>query len=188
MISPVECSAMHAASPARVRVLRLAAIAFALGLVMVVAPVPQVSFVASASAHISPVERFDPLDAASLRTQEGVAEAPIDDSRVSTVQDRTEEFSMIGVGFPDVPAEPVLVRVLDDRGVWSEWNELEVDRDKGPDQSTPEAAQAAPGGAVARTRQESESLVREDYLGTEHRPCRRVRRCGGVGRVCQQGA
>ena len=142
---------MHAAFPARTRVLRLVAIAFVLGLVMVVAPLPRVSFVAHAAAQISPVTGFDALDAASLQTQHGVAEDPIDDSRVSAVQERTAEFSMIGVGFPEVPAEPVLVRVLDDTGVWSEWNELEVDRDKGPDQSTPEAsqaAQAAPGGAV----------------------------------------
>jgi len=153
---------MHAASPARSRVLRLAAIAFALGLVVVVAPLPTFSFVPSASAQISPVTGFDPLDAASLRTQQGVAEDPLDDSRVSAVQERTEEFSMIGVGFPQVPAEPVLVRVLDEDGVWSEWNELEVDRDKGPDQSTPEADRAAPGGAVV-----SEPLWVESATGFE---------------------
>ena len=153
---------MHAASPARSRVLRLVATAFALGLVMVVAPLPQVSFVASASAQISPVTGFDPLDVASLRTQQAVTEGPIDDSRVSAVQERTGEFSMIGVGFPEVPAEPVLVRVLDDRGTWSEWNELEIDRDKGPDLSSPEATQASPGGAVL-----SEPLWVESATGYE---------------------
>jgi hypothetical protein len=139
---------MHAPFPARPRVLRLVAIAFALGLVMVVAPVPKVSFHASASAQISPVTGFEAVGDATLRTQQGVAEDPIDDSRVTTVQERTGEFTMIGVGFAEVPTEPVLVRVLDERGAWSEWNELEVDRDKGPDLGTPEAAQAAPGGAV----------------------------------------
>jgi hypothetical protein len=139
---------MHAPFPARPRVLRVVATAFALGLVMVVAPVPKISFQESASAHISAVSGFEALGEATLRTQQGAAEAPLDDTRVTTVQERTDEFNMIGVGFAEVPSEPVLVRVLDDRGVWSEWNELEVDRDKGPDPGTAEASAAAPGGAV----------------------------------------
>ena len=138
---------MHAPFPARPRVLKLAASALAIGLVMVVAPLPRFSFVATASAHISPLEGFTALGEAALRTQQGIAEDPVDGSRVSAVQEREPEFNMIGVGFDEAPEEPVLVRVLDDDGVWGEWNELEIDRDKGPDPGTAEAV-PGPAGAV----------------------------------------
>ena len=48
----------------------------------------------------------------------------------------------IGVALPEAPTSPVSVRWRDDAG-WSDWHELEVEVDKGPDQSTDEGAKAA---------------------------------------------
>jgi len=53
-----------------------------------------------------------------------------------------ERFTTIGVSLLEAPQSPVLVRWRDGDG-WSEWNELEVEPDKGPDPGTAEAAASA---------------------------------------------
>ncbi len=140
---------MHPTLPARRRVLRLTAAMFAAGLLMSVAPLPNWSFVPTAAASVEPITGFRPMSGAAVSTLlDEVDEASPEAPRVSAVQDRSDEFTMIGVALDEVPDEPVAVRVLDEHGTWSEWNELDVDADKGPDPGTAEAAQAAAAGGV----------------------------------------
>lgn len=135
---------MHTTLPTRRRVLRLAAVAFAAGLVMSVAPLPNWSFVPVASATVEPLGRLRPMSPVAVAAlADEVAEAAADVPRVSALEERTDSFRMIGVALEEEPDEPVLVRVLDEDGTWGEWNELEIDADKGPDPGTPEARAAA---------------------------------------------
>ena len=117
----------------------LLALGFAVG------PVPSYSFVESyrvdrapldfiAAAQVVPSESL-PVD--SLPVEAVAADAAPIESAVSTV----EPFVTIGVSLDGVPTAPVSVRWEDESG-WSEWTELEVEVDKGPDASTAEAVHA----------------------------------------------
>src|SRR5690606_27265467 len=122
----VGSNAMHTTLPTRRRVLRLAAVAFAAGLVMSVAPLPHWSFVPVASATVEPLGRLRPMSPVAVAAlADEVAEAAADVPRVSALEERTDSFRMIGVALEEEPDEPVLVRVLDEDGTWGEWNELE---------------------------------------------------------------
>lgn len=137
---------MHAPHSARTRAFRLLTAVFAAGLVMAVAPLPTPSFIAVASASAAPLEDFSPLDAREVESLRSAAEGPVGAERVSAAATDVEGFSLVGVSLADVPDEPVMVRVRDRDGGWGEWNELEVDRDAGPEQGS--AEDAASSGRV----------------------------------------
>lgn len=114
---------------------------FAVGLLLSITPLPQMEFIgaphgvvvafpATRAAAASEVEEF----AASLEDPT----APLGD-RVVGSDPATDEFTMIGIRFERPPSEPVLVRVREDDGSWSEWEELEQSIDDGPDPTSPEA-------------------------------------------------
>jgi hypothetical protein len=139
---------MQVTSPQRLRAWRLAAAALAAGLVLVVAPVPQVSFTPVAAASVAQPPAWKAAERSSITDQRAVADAPIGAARVSALESATEPFAMLGVSLDTMPEEPVMVRVRDVSGDWSEWNQLEVDRDTAPDPRTPEAQQAVVAGGV----------------------------------------
>lgn len=153
---------MHVSLPARTRAFRLVAAGFAAGLVLSVAPLPTPSFVATASAQVAPLSGFRALSDVAVEAQRAVVDEPLDEPRVSAVQDRAEQFEMIGVSMESPPEEPVLVRVVDSEGTWGEWNALEIDLDKGPDAASAEAAASNSSGRVV-----SEPLWVEDATGYE---------------------
>ena len=98
-----------------------------------VVPLPTVTSVADYRVDREPL-RFEPMAA--------VQEAPSTDGEVVSQVAEVEPFVTIGVALPEAPTSPVSVRWRDDAG-WSDWHELEVEVDKGPDQSTDEGAKAA---------------------------------------------
>ena len=98
-----------------------------------VVPLPTVTSVADYRVDREPL-RFEPMAA--------VQEAPSTDGEVISRVAEVEPFVTIGVALPEVPMSPVSVRWRDDAG-WSDWHELEVEVDKGPDRSSDEATKAA---------------------------------------------
>ena len=58
-----------------------------------------------------------------------------------------EAFEALGVVLDAVPEEPVLVRVRTIDDSWSDWTELEVEIDHGPDQGSEEALSEVPDRA-----------------------------------------
>ena len=126
------------------------AVAFAGGLVLGVAPLPQMEFVAGAATAaapltLAPTEVLPELD----HDDHGHGELDHVDERRSGREDDVVPFDTIGVRFDELPEDPVMVRVRDAEGRWGEWNELEVNPDEGPDRSSAEAAAQSGHGVLS---------------------------------------
>jgi len=114
---------------------------FAVGLLLSVTPLPQMEFVDAPHGVVVAFPSTRPaaaseVEALSAAVEDGVVELG---DRVVGSDPSAEEFTMIGVRFDRPPTEPVLVRVREDDGSWSEWEELEQSVDDGPDATSPEA-------------------------------------------------
>lgn len=112
-------------------------------LVALLAPLPAFDFVETSFGVAVPLPSMAPAGAAELGTMVAQSDTPLGADRVHGTSTGTEGFSSIGVTLDEAPDDPVLVRVRED-GTWSEWIELEVELDGGPDLGSAEAANAAP--------------------------------------------
>jgi hypothetical protein len=95
---------------------------------------------AAPAAAATPTEGIAPSDPPEVDLAQ-VAAAP---ARIETDQVPTRSFTTVGVRVPRAASGPVLVR-WQGRAGWSDWHELEVDTDVGPDQGSDEAQRATTG-------------------------------------------
>ena len=120
----------------RTRALRRLAVFGALGMVVMVAPLPEVAFIETAVAATVALPAAEPVDAAELAEVQAAADEPLDADRVRATDGDVEEFSLMAVVFDEVPTDPVMVRVQGPTGDWERWQELHVAPDEGPDDPT----------------------------------------------------
>lgn len=123
-----------------------ASIALAVGLIATFAPIPALTFAAVPVLERLPV---DGTAVAGAQTRDHDHDhGDLDGDRVLDSALNVEEFSTVGVLLDGAPSEPVMVRTRSVDGNWSDWRELAVELDEGPDADSAEAAAA---GAVAAT-------------------------------------
>ncbi len=84
----------------------------------------------------TPAFEFVPTAEASTSPLPGLTEAS--PGRVIGGEEKTDAFSLVGVSLEDEPVDPVRVRVLDPRTGWTQWEELEMGGDDGPDLTSAE--------------------------------------------------
>lgn len=86
----------------------------------------------------TPAFEFVPRASASTAPLAGLTESS--PGRVSGGENRTDSFNLIGISFTRRPSQPVRVRVRDAASGWTEWSELEVEADDGPDGNSTEGS------------------------------------------------
>jgi hypothetical protein len=114
--------------------LRLAG-ATALAMVLAVLPLPVFSF--SSTSFVDAL-RLETTPAGADTVPPGVSPA----GRSTAGDPDVPRFSMIGLRLRRTPRAPIYLRTRD-RGTWSDWHEVEVDTELGPDPGSTEAAHAA---------------------------------------------
>ncbi len=122
----------------RARALRRVAIAGALGVLLTFLPAPKFTFMQASFGSLAPFPSTEDAGASEVAGMQDVLDTTLVGDRVVGTEPATDEFTMIGVAFDEAPTEPVLVRVRQTDGTWSEWNELEYSGDDGPDRGTSE--------------------------------------------------
>ena len=117
----------------RAHVLRPVALAFGLGLLLTVLPLPSLSFATVSVGHsvLLPTVR----DAGAAELDAAVAESgvPLAGARVAASDPVTGPFTSIGLTFEERPVAPVLLRTRGADGTWDPWHRLDVSSDDGPD-------------------------------------------------------
>ena len=147
------------------------AVVFAGGLVLGVAPLPQMEFVAGAATAAAPLALV-PTEVVPELDHDGHGHGELDHSedRRSGREDEVEAFDTIGVRFDEVPEDPVMVHVRDADGRWGEWNELEVNLDEGPDRTSPEAGGQSEDGVLSQPIWVDEATGYEVNLSADDAP------------------
>lgn len=115
----------------------------AIALLLPLLPVPKLEFVPVASATTVQLQNFSLVQPDDVEAMAESAGIELDGPRVVGGSTEVDDFSMIGVRFDEVPDGPVLSRVLESDGSWTDWQELEIDADSAPDRGTKEFAEAA---------------------------------------------
>lgn len=136
-------------APLSATVRRRLIVAAAIVLLLPFLPVPRFEFVPVAhamAAELTPDRQVDREELGELRR---ASDEPIDPDRTISVVSESASFSAAGVSFEREPTDPVLVRARSAEGTWSDWHELAVHHDSGPDAGTGESARAAESGVVA---------------------------------------
>lgn len=105
-------------------------------------PVPVTAFESVADAFEIGIPEMKPSDGSELATVDDGHEFDTG-HRLRGRADRVARFSMIGVSLTERPEEPVLIRVRETDGGWSEWIELPVNDVEGPDDNSAEGRAAA---------------------------------------------
>lgn len=118
------------------RVLRRFGVAVALGLVVLMVPLPEIGFVESSVAAVEPLPGVDPATPAEVAEVQAAADEPLGDQRVRALTEETPAFTLMAVVFDAAPTAPAMVRVKLPDGTWDAWTELHVDTGEGPDSPT----------------------------------------------------
>lgn len=111
-------------------------VAMALGLVLLVVPLPQMGFVERSVAAVEPLPGLDPATPAEVAELQAVAEEPLGEQRVRALTEETAAFALMAVVFDAAPTAPVMVRVKLPDGTWDAWTELHAESGEGPDSAT----------------------------------------------------
>ncbi len=114
------------------------AIAGAFGVLLTFLPAPKFTFIEASFGSLAPFPTIEDAGAAEVAAMQDVVDTTLVGDRVVGTEPSADEFAMIGVSFDEPPTAPVLVRVREADGSWSEWNELEYSADNGPDAGTGE--------------------------------------------------
>lgn len=123
--------------------LRLA-VGAALALLLSFLPLPKLEFVPVAEASVSPLTTVRSVGADLAEEMGAATGLQIEPDRVVGTDAGVEPFTTIGAVFDAPPSGPVLARLREPDGRWTDWQELEVNADEGPEPGSAEAEGSTP--------------------------------------------